>query len=278
MKTTDRTILMALAGVALLAALWLLVVSPKRSELSELTDTADQLHASVSALEAEAVAGEAARDKFPKSYEQMVVLGKAVPSDDEEPDLIVGLQRIGDGAGVEFRQIQLGSGSALPVPEVVRPNPITGEDPAAASGEAPASGSETAPEAAATTAAAPADPAAASEAAAASLPIGATVGPAGLGVMPWDITFDGDFFDLSSVFSEIDYLVRFDRKAGSVVDGRLVTVDGFSLSRLDDDEVPRLKATLAVRSYVTPKGEGVTLGATPEGPATATPVSTGVAP
>ena len=45
------------------------------------------------------------------------------------------------------------------------------------------------------------------EAAAATLPIGATVGPAGLPVMPYDLTFRGNFFEFADFIAELDGMV-----------------------------------------------------------------------
>ena len=96
--------------------------------------------------------------------------------------------------------------------------------------------------AAATTAATP------TEAVASTLPLGASIGPAGLGIMGWNLQFVGDFFDINSVLAAIDRSVRFEGEH-SRARGRLVTVDGFSLSRADDNRVPELVADLALRSY-----------------------------
>lgn len=257
MKSTDRMILISLAGIGLLAAFWLMVVSPKREELSELSATAGELRASVSALDAEAAAGQAAREQFPKHYSRMVVLGKAVPSAHEEADLIVGLDRIGEAADVSFRTIELNDGLLSAAP----PQPVTAETQTDDNQQA------------ATTAAATATP---TEAVASTLPLGASIGPAGLGVMGWNVQFVGDFFDINSVLAAIDRSVRFEG-AQSRARGRLVTVDGFSLSRADSDQVPDLVANLAIRSYLTPENEGIVLGATAAGPA-GVPVSAEVAP
>lgn len=256
MKTADRTILIALACIGLLAALWLLVISPKRDELAKLGDTAGELRSSVAALEAEARAGEDARDSFPAHYERMVVLGKAVPSAHEEADLIVGLDKIGADANVSFRSIELTEGAAAP------PQPVTAETTTDQNEKA---GEEAA-------AAVPIP----TETVASTLPLGASIGPAGLGVLSWSLQFEGDFFDINAVLAAIDRSVSFKRNHSNTR-GRLVTVDGFSLTRADADQVPELVANLSIRTYATPKDEGVMLGATPEGPAT-TPVSAEVTP
>ena len=62
------------------------------------------------------------------------------------------------------------------------------------------------------------------------LPLGAAVGSAGLPTMPYDLTFTGDFFDIADFMAGLDAMVKVDGK-GIGVDGRLLTIDGFSLQR-----------------------------------------------
>lgn len=259
MKSSDRVILSALVALGLVAGFWMLVMSPKRERLGELDTEVAALRASVAELEAQASAGEAARSEFPSHYRRLVVLGKAVPSAHDEADLIVGLDRIGLDADVSFRSIELDQNAAAGAPAPATSESTTDQAEEAAEGSTSEAGE------------AVSDPAAATEVAAAQLPLGAAVGPAGLGVMPWTVQFTGDFFDLGRALAAIDRSVRF-KKSGSLASGRLVTVDGFTLALANDRKTPRLVADLAIRTYVTPEGEGVTLGATPQGPST-TPVS-----
>ncbi|MFP5389555.1 MAG: hypothetical protein ACLGG5_09700, partial [Thermoleophilia bacterium] len=61
------------------------------------------------------------------------------------------------------------------------------------------------------------------------------------------------------------------------VDGRLITVNGFSLSEDPEMKFPALQATFSVTTYLTPPSEGTTAGASPEGPSeglTSVPAST----
>ena len=58
-----------------------------------------------------------------------------------------------------------------------------------------------------------------------------------------------------------------DSNGGTIsVNGRLLTVDGFSLaaSRFG---FPKLKALVSATAYIVPTTEGITAGATPQGPA-----------
>ncbi|MGC1814728.1 MAG: hypothetical protein WA696_11370, partial [Solirubrobacterales bacterium] len=103
---------------------------------------------------------------------------------------------------------------------------------------------------------------------AATLPIGAVVGPGGLPTLPYDLTFRGTFFDISNFIGGIDGLVT-PQDGGTQVssDGRLFTVNGFALNGGAPGSSPKLDANFLVTTYVTPEEQGLTAGATPSGPA-----------
>jgi Tfp pilus assembly protein PilO len=245
MKSSSRLILAMLAVALLAVAFWMLLLAPKRDEADKLAAEVTKLQSSLTQHRQEADAAAEARTGFPVNYQQLVVLGKAVPGDDDTASLLVQVNRIAESAGVKFTNLQLGA---------------TGE--AEAAPVAPAVGSSV-------------TPASATEVAASLLPLGATVGPAGLAVMPYTLTFDGDFFEIADFIKGIDSLVKTTNGQVSV-DGRLITLDGFSLAASPDGGFPALEAKFAVTTYLTPPTQGVTAGATPEAPAaeTATPVAT----
>jgi Tfp pilus assembly protein PilO len=240
MTSTNRLIAAMLAVVAIAAAFWIMLLSPKREEAKELGAQVETLEASLAQHEAEVVEAEAAREEFPTEYQRLVVLGKAVPGDDDVASLLVQLNRISDRAGGSFREIQL--------------------TPASGGGEAPAAPPVASPEG---------TPVSATEVAASLLPLGAAIGPAGLAVMPYDVTFDGNFSDVANFIKGLDSLV----KTGDdevKVDGRLVTIDGFSLEADQEKGFPALQASFSLTTFLTPPSEGATGGATPETPGTTT--------
>jgi Pilus assembly protein, PilO len=254
MKTTDRAILGSVLVLVLIGAFWFLVLAPKRKEAREVSDRKAQLEQQVAGQEQVADFAEQARQEFPKYYGRMVVLGKAVPNAADSASLLVQVSKVSGDAGVEFKAIELGQGSGGAAPPPPPPSPTEGEPTAT---EAP--GSET------TTSTT--TPAPATEASAANLPIGSTVGPAGLGTLPYDLIFSGHFFDVADFISGMDELI--DIKHATVVapDGRLLTIDGFALTADPIDGFPKLQANFAVTAYATPSDQGLTLGATPGGPA-----------
>jgi Tfp pilus assembly protein PilO len=263
MKTSDRTLLLVVPLVAAVVALWFLVLSPKREEANKLGDQISKLERSVADQKQAADQGLVARKSFPSDYHRLVVMGKAVPADDETASLLVEVNRIAQDTGVDFRAIALTDDATAPTGTTTAP-PAPGEPTATAPPPAPGTEGESSTTTASTTAAAP------TEAAAALLPIGAAVGSAGLPVLPYNLTFRGTFFEVADFMAGIDRLVDTGR-ATIASDGRLVTIDGFSLSADQDHPFPSLKVQLLVKTYITPSAQGLTAGATPAGPAPAVP-------
>ncbi len=259
MGSSNRLIVSILAIAALAIGFWILALGPKREEADELSSQVSQAQATLAEAESKATEAAAARREFPADYRQLVVLGQAVPAGDETSSLLVELNTIAAISGVRFDEIQLeSSGEAAPAP-------APGAEPVPA---APPAGSPTGAVPASSTV----PP---TEAAASLLPLGAAIGTAGLGVMPYHLTFGGNFFQIANFIKGIDSLVDTgNAKVG--VDGRLVTLSGFALNTEEGEgeseqkPTDRLKATFAVTTYVTPPTQGLTAGATPSAPAPVT--------
>ncbi len=242
MGSSTRPIIAIIAVAAVAMAFWQLALSPKQDEIDKLGTQIESLHASIDTARSELVQATAARREFPTAYHQLVELGQAVPSTDETPSLLVELGQLANESGVKFDSIQLEGG---------------GEG--AAPAEAPEAGtSESVP---------------ATEVEASLLPLGASIGTAGLAVMPYTVKFDGNFFEIGSFIGRVDALVT-SKDAGVAVDGRLLTINGFTLSpQVGSEEEGAagesrpLTASFSVTTYLTPPGEGVTAGASPAAPA-----------
>jgi Tfp pilus assembly protein PilO len=263
MKTSDRQILAGIGLVGLVAVFWFFAMAPKREEASKLNDQVTELRATVEQTEADATAGKDAQKDFPTNYRRLVALGKAVPADADTPSLLRQLQGLSERSNVDFRSISLessggGTTAAAPAPATTTPPPEGDSTTDSASTDTTATDASTG-----TTTAAPA-----SEASAALLPIGATVGVAGLPVMPYTLEFEGGFFDIADFFGRLDGMVRADNKKVAVT-GRLLTINGFELAP-GASGFPSLTATVATTSYLTPSDQGLAAGASPGGPAPAT--------
>jgi Tfp pilus assembly protein PilO len=277
MRSNERIIFLGVAIVALAIGFYLLVLGPKRDQASELKDQVNTLNASISAAEQQASYGEQARKEFPKYYGRMVVLGKAVPAESDTASLLVQLNSLSDQSKVDLRAIALNqggsSGSATssapstPTSPSTSPTSPTGAAQAAASTASTASSAT--PTGSSTTATA--TPVPATEAAAAALPIGSVVGPAGLPTLPYSLTIQGSYFDVANFVGKIDGLVRPVEGAAKLSpDGRLLTVNGFSLQLSGAGASPQLKANFILTAYSSGQ-QGLTAGASSAGPAPVSP-------
>jgi Tfp pilus assembly protein PilO len=255
MKASTRPIIAILLVVAAAIAFWTLALSPKRSEADKLDAQIETLNASVESARNELAQATAARQTFPTAYRQLVELGQAVPATDETPSLLVELQTLARDSGVTFESIQLnGEGEAAPE--------VTSE-----STEAPAPESSTTG-----TPAAAVVPA--TEVEASLMPLGASIGTAGLAVMPYTLEFNGTFFGIADFIGKVDDLVK-SSNAKMAIDGRLVTISSFSLTTGGGEGEegaavsgsPELHASFSVTTYLTPPGQGLAAGASPSAPA-----------
>jgi Tfp pilus assembly protein PilO len=248
-KAGPVTIVAMLVVVALAVAFWILLLGPKRDEAAKLGKRIERAETSLAQHRAEVATAEAARKQFPVDYQRLVVLGKAVPGDDETPSLLVQVSELAERAGVEFQTISL--------------EPESGGEAAAAPLSSPSG-----------------RPVSATEAAAAVTPLGASIGPAGLAAMPYTLTFNGNFFQMADFIKGLDSLVK-SHNEEVAVDGRLVTINGFSLAA-GEREFPALTATFSVTTYVTPPiraaSGGVPSSSPPESDATPASTTTGGAP
>jgi len=230
MNAHSRTLVAVLALIGLAVAFWALLLSPKREEVNALSAEAAQLRASVAESQRQVGEAEAAKREFPGDYQRLVVLGQAVPSNEETSSLLVELSGIARQANVRFAGIQLDSGEgggAVPT-ETTPTTPTTSSSTAVPAATVPPT-----------------------EAAAALLPLGAAIGPAGLGVMPYKLSFSGSFFQIADFIAGIDSLVS---GSGEDVDveGRLVTLNGFSLKEDQSQGFPHLEAGFSITTYLTP--------------------------
>jgi len=254
MSSTNRVIAAMVVVVVLAGGFWVLLLSPKRDELTKLEARVSSEESTLAQNRAEVTAGLQAQKAFPDEYRQLVVLGEATPAESETASLLLQLNRIARHAHIEFLNFQLKSGgsegeAAVPTEGASAGNAESGSYPSA------------------------------TEVAASMLPLGASIGSAGLGVMPYTLKFRGDFFHIADFIRGLDSMVK-TKNAAVEVTGRLITINGFSLSGDSTAGFPVLDGDFTVTTYLVPPGQGLTGGATPTAPeATATQVSatTGVA-
>jgi Tfp pilus assembly protein PilO len=301
----DKKLMIFILPIAVLAAFWFLMLSPKRDEAAQAEQDAIAQQDRRDQAEAQLSQANAAQTDFAADYGEIVRLGKAIPAQVDMPSLLVQLEAAAEGTGIHFTKIATGDRTetlaAAPPPATPPAGESTGGTTPADAGGAPAqSAPGTAAEAANTAAATseqrssaaeqsgvdPAD-AQTSTSTGQGLPVGggsaapagsapAATSPVGLETVPLELEFVGDFFNLADFFHDVK---RFVRVAGTnvVVGGRLITIESINYSS-DQSVFPAIKAELNATIYLSPKVEGATAGATPEGPPATTPASTPTEP
>jgi Tfp pilus assembly protein PilO len=249
MSASNRIIVAMLGVVALAVAFWMLLLSPKKEEVTKLGKQVVQQEETLSLHQAEVQAGLTAEKAFPSAYQQLIVLGKAAPADDETASLLVQLNRIARHSKVHFQSFALA--------------PVTGAEPEVPEAPAAPAPGETASYPSPT------------EVSASTMPLGAAIGPAGLAVMPYTLIFKGNFFHVADFIQGLDALVKTTNEEVDV-SGRLITINGFELKGDKNVGFPYLEATFTVTTFLVPPEQGVTAGATPTSPelSTGTQVST----
>ncbi|HEY4098712.1 MAG TPA: type II secretion system protein GspM [Baekduia sp.] len=248
MTVRDRSVLIIVGFLAVVAAFWLLALSPKRKDAADISTQLQTAQQRLTTAQATAAGAESARASYDSDYATVARLGKAVPVDDDVPSLVYQLEHTAHTSKIDFRSISVTGGgtAAAPAP--------TG----AAAAVASANG---------TTTTAPA--------ATSALPPGAVVGTAGFPTMPFTFNFDGKFFPMQHFLHSLDGLTTVNGKSINVK-GRLLTVDGVSLVA-GPKGFPDVTATVAATAYLLPSDEGLAPGApadTSAAPSTATSAGT----
>jgi hypothetical protein len=269
----DRTVLMVIGAVVAIAAFWFLALGPRRKDATALTGQITQAQQRLDTARQQAAVASAARDRYDVDYATVAKLGKAVPGDDDVASLVYQLDHVSNGTHIDFRSIKLTSSGAAAPPAA----PAAAQAAALASSQGSksdsSSGSSSSSSSSSTT---PATGVPATQSAAAGLPPGSTVGSAGFPTMPFQFVFDGSFFDMEHFFTGVQRFAQLGDNSSLSVRGRLLTVDAFSLtaSRFG---FPKVKASINATAYLVPQTEGLTGGATPQGPAApgGTPAPTG---
>jgi hypothetical protein len=191
MTRTNKILLAVVVTVGAMCAFYFLALAPKREEIAKLDADVAAKVAEVEQARATLATYERAKATYKSNYATLARLGKALPPDDDVRSLLVQLESAADRSGVDFAKIELGSAA-------------TGAQPATAD-TAPAQG-ELAP------------------------PPG-TVPVAGgaLSAMPFNFTFTGGFFDLSTFFSRLEHFVTVNNKRLDAT-GRLLRLESIQVT------------------------------------------------
>ena len=115
MTTTNdtRTIaIVVLAGIAILAALWMLAISPKREERTQVKANVTAQEARLATAKTQLASFEAAKQQFPVKLAELKQLDKAVPSRGAISSLLRQLQKRAKVRNSELRLVALKAGGA----------------------------------------------------------------------------------------------------------------------------------------------------------------------
>jgi len=117
MTARDRGVLIGIVSLALLGAVWFLLVAPEREKASKLGASVSAATAQLETAEGELTTARGAQARYAAAYNSIVNLGKAVPPAQEVPSLIYQLDQASNQKQVEFNSIVTGSsaGSGSPV-------------------------------------------------------------------------------------------------------------------------------------------------------------------
>jgi hypothetical protein len=241
-----RLVLAGLAVAVVLAGFWTQVVAPKRAETARVADQVAQAQARRDAAVRAAATAEAARKAYRQDYATVARLGKAVPGDDDVASLVFQVESVARRSKIDFRAVKLAGDAGAPAAAATAD--------AGKPSDAGADGKQGAA------------PAAPSTPAVSQAPPGAVVGTAGLLTLPFSFTFDGGYMPMQRMLGAIDRLA--DVTDGAVsVRGRLITVDGFTLTA-GRQGFPKVKAQVSATAYILPPDGGAGTGAgAPQGAA-----------
>lgn len=109
----------------------------------------------------------------------------------------------------------------------------------------------------------------------------AATAAAGFSQMPFTFVFNGGFFDLEHLFTQLTAFTTRTSSGALKVSGRLLTIQSVKLTPVVTDGAPgtkpkrTLSGTITATAYQLPAGQGVTAGTTATSPTgTSTPAST----
>jgi len=118
-----------LAGAAMLAALWLLAISPKRAESSEVTASVSAQEQRLSDARTQLVSYQTARKQYPGMLAELKRLDEAVPARGAIPSLLRQLQRRARSRDTSLQVAALQSGASAPVPGAAGTSSTPGATP-----------------------------------------------------------------------------------------------------------------------------------------------------
>jgi Tfp pilus assembly protein PilO len=132
MTSNERSAIavVVLTGVALLGALWILVISPKRADSADVRGNVAAQEARVQTAQAQLGSYQNARKQFPGMLAELRTLDKAVPARASISSLLRQLQRRAKVRDSELRLVALKTAGPAGAPVVATPAPGAAPGPA----------------------------------------------------------------------------------------------------------------------------------------------------
>ena len=112
MTKNPKLLIAIVALVAALGAYWMLVLSPKREQISKLDGDIAAAQADLQQAQATLGTYEKAQTAYKANYATVVRLGKAMPADDDVRSLLVQLDAAAKRSNVDFGRITVGGSSS----------------------------------------------------------------------------------------------------------------------------------------------------------------------
>lgn len=109
MTSRDRLVLIGLGALAMLAAVYLLAVTPERKQASSLSAQVATASAQLASAEGQLASARADQARYAAAYASIVSLGKAVPAGQEVPSLMYQLAQASKQKRVDFTSISTGA-------------------------------------------------------------------------------------------------------------------------------------------------------------------------
>jgi Tfp pilus assembly protein PilO len=237
MTTSNKTLLLGVAAaVVAIAAFYFLALGPKRDEIAKLDAGIAAKTTELEQARLTLTTYEQARGTYKENYATLVRLGKAVPADDDVRSLLVQIEATADRSGVDFQKLEIGSGAA----------PATGDAPPATEGEL------------------------------AKAPGTVAIAGGALSAMPFNLTFNGGYFDLQTFLARLERFVSVNNENLDAT-GRLLRLESIKLAP-GPEGFPQMRAEVAAAAYMVPAPEAVPAAAAATATETPTAPAAGVPP
>lgn len=112
LTSRDRKIVLALLPLALVAAYWFLLLSPKFKERNDVQNQVTQAQSALSAAQAKLAQVSGAKKSYATDYETVIRLGKSIPSTVDMPSLLLQLYTAARGTNLTFLSVSTGARSS----------------------------------------------------------------------------------------------------------------------------------------------------------------------